>query len=91
MDKKARKQKQQAATAAILRSVQQLIEEQTKMAAANKAADDMVNASITEVTGVDRNDASTPAEIKITTKIGCWGKFKQCWGYGSTTDADCRV
>jgi hypothetical protein len=79
MDKKARKQKQQAATAAILRSVQQLIEEQTKLAAANKAADDMVNASITEVTGVGRKDASTFTEIKITKKIGCWGKFKQCW------------
>jgi len=79
MDKKARKQKQQAATAAILRSVQQLIEEQTKLAAANKAADDMVNASITEVTGVDHKDASTTTEIKINKKIGCWGKFKQCW------------
>ncbi len=78
MDKKARKQKQQAATAAILRSVQQLIEEQTKLAAANKVADDIVNPSITEETGVERKDASTTTEIKITKKIGFWGRITQC-------------
>ena len=83
MDKKARKQKQQAATAAILRSVQQLVEEQTKLAAANKAADDMVNASITEVAGVERKDVSTATEIKITKKTGFWRRMAQCFGCGN--------
>ena len=82
MDKRARKQKQQATAAAILKSVHEFIQEQEKFAAATAIAESMVQDSITEVAGVRVTDGCGTGAITLPTPLplGCWGKFKQCWG-----------
>jgi len=82
MDKKAKKQKQQATADAILKSVHEFIQEQEKLAAATAMAESMMQDSITEVAGARvTNECDTGAVILPTPlPLGCWGKFKQCWG-----------